>query len=631
MQAVLNHPSALDSFRFAGRSYMMRSEKRGSSGPAQHSPAPGKKPPRRRRRRAGFFYKLFMMLLLLTIWPVGLLMLWQRKVRWGAITKLLTSIVTLAACIVLIGFALTVNTDNVQYTAVQDSVNTFLNEAADTIINVSDIVGEKAEVVYEGMTDVADALWSSGKVHLANGIDAGVLLAHQVKQDVSALLDSIAIEGAEPEEAPAEETAKETAVPEETDVSAADDGEAETEPDAPAVAADLTVNAEDSTLPIYIPESAPEAADGKDVAQGTLNRDGILAEGEVAPTVEPEVNVLPTATLEPLVFTIKDAKDATVYYNDGGKCYHKTSACASMKTSVEHTLGDTLEVSNHRCTHCNTPEKSIMDETHIVWTDADNVAHLSDECSAFNGMWHLITAAEANEKALTACTECSADLYLRAVAAGLDVVIQRPEAANAAEPAADEAAAEATEEPASEPTAEPTPEPTDEPTPEPTEEPTPEPTEEPTPEPTATPEPTVEPTPEPVPVVPTVTLKPAGEAIVYHSSNGKFYHSQEVCNNMTGSDPYPLADCVDGYKSCNTCDAPDAGLVGQACLWKDENNLCHISDECVDFVGSFKLILRDEALAEELQGCATCGGSEYLVPGTVINYEELLPAVSPAA
>lgn len=607
MQAVLNHPSALDNFRFAGRSYMMRSEKRGPSGPVHHSPAPGKKPPRRRRRKAGFFYKLFMMLLLLTIWPIGLLMLWRRKVRWGVITKLLTSIVTLAACIVLIGFALTVNTDNVQYTAVQDSVNSFLNDAADTILNVSDIVGEKAEVVLEGMSEVGDALWNSGKIYLADGIDAGVLLAQQIKHDVIALIDSIAIEGAE-----TGESAEETAAPEESEEPVADDSEAS--PEEPAVAAELSVNAEDAALPIYIPESSPEAESGKAVVHGTLNRAGVLAEGEVAPTIEPEVHVLPTATLEPLVFTIKSAEDATVFYNDGGKCYHKTSACASMKTSVEHTLGETRDVSNHRCTICNTPEKSILDEKHIVWTDADDVAHLSDECTAFNGMWNLITAAEANEKALTACSECSADLYLRAVAAELDVVIQRAGAENEAEPAA-----EATEEP--------TPEPTEEPTPEPTEEPTPEPTEEPTPEPTATPEPTPEPTPEQVPVVPTVTLKPAGEAIVYHSSNGKFYHSREICNNMTGSDPYTLAECVDGFKSCNTCDAPDSDLVDQPCLWTDENNLCHVSDECVDFAGSCKLIPRDDALAEGYMGCATCGGSEYLVPGTVINYEELLPAV----
>lgn len=609
MQAVLDHSSALDSFRFAGgRSYMMRSEKRGSSGPAHRSPAPGKKPPRRRRNRAGFFYKLFMMLLLLTIWPVGLMLLWRRKVRWGVATKLLTSIVTLAACIVLIGFALTVNTDNAQYTAVQDSVNTFLDSAADTLVNAGDIVSEKAEIIFEGVEEVSSALWDTGKLYLADGIDAGVLLARQLRQDVSALLESSRVEDAGEE--PAGEPTGET-LPAGEDTEAAQETEAD-EPTAAPEAAELTVNAGDAALPVFMPETSPETQDGRSIAKGTLSRAGVLAEGEVAPTVEPTVNVLPTATLEPLTFTVKSAEDATVFYNDGGKCYHKTSACASMKTSVEHTLGETREVSNHRCTICGTPEKSILDEKHIVWTDADNAAHLSDECTAFSGSWNLIPAAEAIEKELAACPECSADLYLRAVAAELDVVILRPEA-EAAPASAEEAGAE----------------PTEEPTPEPTQEPTPEPTEEPTPEPTA--EPTPEPTPEPIVVVPTVTLKPAGEAIVYHSSNGRFYHSRNICANMTGSDPYTLAECVDGYKRCNTCGAPEAELVDQPCLWEDEGGICHTSDECAEFEGAYKLILRDDALAGGRLGCTLCGGSEYLVANSVINYNEILPAVEAAA
>jgi len=267
---------------------MMRSEKRGSSGPVHHSPDPGKKPPRRRRRRAGFFYKLLTMLLLLTLWPVGLFLLWRRKLRWGVATKLLTSIVTLAACVVLIGFARTVQTDNVQYTAVQDSVNTFLDEAADTLINVGDIVSEKAEVVYEGMSEMSDALWSVGKTHLADGIDAGVLFAEHARQEVTALLESVRIEGESTPE-PTAETA-----PAETEEDAEIETSEETEPTSAPQAAELSVNADDTSLPIFMPESSPAAQNGKSIAEGTLSRSGILVDGEVAPTVEPVVQVPPT-------------------------------------------------------------------------------------------------------------------------------------------------------------------------------------------------------------------------------------------------------------------------------------------------------------------------------------------------
>lgn len=598
MQAVMNHSSASDFFRFAsGRNYMMRSEKRGSSGSMRHAPAPGKKPPRRKRRRAGFFYKLFTMLLLLTLWPVGLMLLWRRKVRWSIGTKLLTSIVTLAACIVLIGFALTVNTDNPQYTAVQDSVNIFLDEAADTLLHLGEIVGEQAEIISEGVSDLSDALWFKGRLYLADGIDTGVRLAQNVKQSVGALLKSAAVE---PEttsvpEANASVTAESTLPAEATaDAAAASPAPAATN----SVAATITVNTDAETLPIFMPNADSEMQNGQTIGQGTLQRAGNLILGEVSPTAEPVNEIFPSATLEPLVFTIKSAENATVFYNDGGKCYHKTSACASMKTSTEHVLGDTRSISNHRCSICGTPEKSIMDETHIVWTDAENVAHLSDECSAFSGSWNLIPAAEAIEKELTGCPECSADLYLRAVAADLDVVIRRPESDAAAVSVIDE-------EPTAEPTAAPTAEPTAEPTP--------------------------EPTTEPVTVVPTVTLKPAGEAVVYHSSNGRFYHAQEVCSNMTGSNPYTLAECVQGYKRCNACNAPDAQLVDQPCLWEDENKLCHVSDECSAFSGRFTLILRDDALADELLGCTVCKADEYLLPNSIINYDDILPVLDPAA
>ena len=121
MQAVQTMPGAFNPASrlhgFArGRDYMMRSEKRPGHGPSAGNSG-GNRPPKRRRRRAGFFYKLITLLLLLTLWPLGLLLLWRRRLRWGALTKLLTSIVTLAASIILIGFALTVNTGNPAYTA----------------------------------------------------------------------------------------------------------------------------------------------------------------------------------------------------------------------------------------------------------------------------------------------------------------------------------------------------------------------------------------------------------------------------------------------------------------------------------------------------------------------------------
>ena len=88
---------------------------------------------------------------------------------------------------------------------------------------------------------------------------------------------------------------------------------------------------------------------------------------------------------------------------------------------------------------------------------------------------------------------------------------------------------------------------------------------------------------------------------------------------MTGSSPYKFSEVADKYRRCANCDAPDAALIGQPCLWMDAGRICHTSDECDAFSGSYKLILRDEALAQELKGCPRCGGNEYLIPGTVVT------------
>ncbi len=63
------------------RQYMMRSEKRPT-----YRPQPGNNG-RKRRPRRRFWYALITLLLLLLLWPVGLIMLWARKLRWRGSVK----------------------------------------------------------------------------------------------------------------------------------------------------------------------------------------------------------------------------------------------------------------------------------------------------------------------------------------------------------------------------------------------------------------------------------------------------------------------------------------------------------------------------------------------------------------
>ena len=367
MQATYNDSTML----FAtGRDYMMRSEKRGRSSGSAPSGAPRNKrrPPRRRRKRAGFFYKLIMMLLLLVLWPVGLILLWQRKVRWGVGTKLLTSVVTFGACIILIGFALTVNTNNADYTAMQDKANSFLDVAADALIDAGEVVGEQAQIVYDGASDLADAAWQRGRILLADGIDFAADKGEQARTAIVELIGSIGIEGdvAESTEEPvAEQTPAIT--PEATS--------------APEPTVEITVGPESTELPVYIPSASPEAESGTPVEGGILERGDVLNIVTVPATVKPVVT--PEPTPEVVSFTVKPASEAVVYYNEGGKCYHMAPSCGTMESAAEHSFGDTLNSSVRRCSKCGTPDKAILDEEFIVWTDGSKIVHLTSECAAF--------------------------------------------------------------------------------------------------------------------------------------------------------------------------------------------------------------------------------------------------------
>ena len=420
MQAVFNSSMEFPFARlmnFAGRDYMMRSEKRRrSGGSSAPNGAPKKRPPRRRRKRAGFFYKLIMMILLLVLWPFGLLMLWQRKVRWGAGTKLLTSVVTLGASIVLIGFALTVNTGNADYTAMQDKANNYLDIAADALIEASDVVIEKSAVVSESGNALCDAAWAYVREDAYDGVAYLAKLGGQARVKIVELIESIGVESPAPEAA--------------TEASAEPAGDSATpaatlKPMAtPEPSPEVTLNAASSELPIYEPEASPSAAAGISIGSGILTREGDMSEATLPPIVTPTPS--PEPTPENLNFSVKDAAEAVVYFNDGGKCYHMAPQCGTMTNAQKHSFGDTLNSAVRRCTLCSTPDKTILDEEFIVWTDGSSIAHLSDDCEAFTGGWNIITARQANEKGLKACESCEADRYLKAIADGKSVTIAAP-------------------------------------------------------------------------------------------------------------------------------------------------------------------------------------------------------------
>lgn len=142
--------------------YLMRSEKRPGQRP-QGAPSPRR---RRRKPKRHPIYAAFTLVLLLIAYPVGLVMLWVRKLRWRAGTKLLLSLVTGILFFVLMAFALTLDTGNPAITRVQTQVKDKLTYVMDA---ARDTVSNKERIQYN--------LIENGPKVIATGADTLVKLA----------------------------------------------------------------------------------------------------------------------------------------------------------------------------------------------------------------------------------------------------------------------------------------------------------------------------------------------------------------------------------------------------------------------------------------------------------------------
>ena len=108
--------------RRGGRNYMMRSEKR----PSYNRPEPARRP---KRRRANYGYIILTLVVSILLWPVGLFLIWNRRLRCGVGGKLLWSVATLAVFCGLIAAVLTVPTGNADFQRFQDKANDFFETA----------------------------------------------------------------------------------------------------------------------------------------------------------------------------------------------------------------------------------------------------------------------------------------------------------------------------------------------------------------------------------------------------------------------------------------------------------------------------------------------------------------------
>ncbi len=589
-----------------GSGYMMRSEKRGGS----YGNGSNRRPPR--RKKAGFIYIFFTLLISLILWPVGMVMLWRRKVRLQAGTKLLISLLTLCLSVFLIVFALMVPVDNPDYTAFQDRANDWLDKAAVDVAAAGDAAYKKSAETFQIMSDFTEASNDYSLITIADAIDQGVEWAGTARDYVVGLFGKDKAEPAgEPveteapveeteapadTEAPVEQTEAPTEAPQEPEPEATESGEIdvhlpEATPDeanaqalgegelipgggfvagAPAEETEAPteepteVPAEETEAPTEAPTEEPTEAPTEEPTEEPTEAPA-ETEAVASPIEEPTPEVTEQATPEvteqptpeiteeptpeaPAAFAVKPAGEATVYYYEDG-------SKGFHRGPTRHGMG-------------NAPAHTLA-EAFAAGKNACNSCGMPDETILTEE--HVAWVDENNRVHTTdECASFSGEWRLISLA----------EAVEKGYEACPDCGATAYVESVY-------------------------------PAPTATPEPEV--------VDPAIALKPAGELTVYYYESSKGYHASPNCVGMSNAPAGTLGEAVAlGKHPCGNCNPPAAELVGVAALWLDDNGVCHTSDKCASFNGKVTLVTREDALAQGLTACPDCGAADYLVPGTVL-------------
>lgn len=609
-------PGALMLFAARGGSgYMMRSEKRGGG-----YGSPNRRPPR--RRKAGFFYIFFTLLLSVILWPIGMVMLWQRKVRMTAGTKLLISLLTLCLSVFLIVFTLTVPLDNVEFTAFQDKANDWLDKAAADVAVAGDTAMKKTTETWQAMADFAEAGTAYTTAYAADAIEAGVEAAGKARAAIEGLFHR---EGDAPAatKAPDDSEAPDASpAPAETDAPGETDAPLRTE--APLLPADSAAPAQSvapvtsgEDIDLRLPEASPDAADAQPLEEGALHANGDFEPGEVdAPAdASPEATTaapLASATAVPLA-------TATALPTEVPAAEATEKAEMVLVPVTEPPADDATEAPTEEPTEAPTEAPTPVPEPDAPYTvkpageatvyffEGGSVGfHNGPNRHDMNGA-PAHTLQQAFDLGKNPCKSCGMpgkDILDVAHIAWVDAdnrihttdecadfkgqwkLMALEKALDAGYAACETCGADFyAEEIFPAPTVEPTP----------------------------------SPTPEPQAVTPAAALKPAGEAAVYYYDSSKGYHTSPDCANMKNAPAHTLAEAAaSGKNACKHCKPPAASLIGLPALWLDENGLVHTTDECAAFAGKYRLVLRDDALAKGMSACPDCGAAEYLIPGTVL-------------
>ena len=355
--------------RGSGSNYMMRSQKRTGSGSYGM-------PPRRRKHSRHILYKVITLLMLVVCFPVGLILLWRRKIRWSGSSKLLLSIASLIVFFISMSVLLLYPFENPRVTKVQQAMLHVLDETREGL-------GRFGEWTKQGAQQ-------AGENFRALTGHAPQVVAAAGNEAVRQIRELVASPSPEPTATPEPtSTPVPTPAPRQRYVSPAEGYDRSVM----LYAVDMLLTGKSDHLTEEPAETeepeetpVPMQAPSPDVAA----TEGLVASQEPsvtvsAPTDSPEPEdteepVTPEPTPDPALtrIVVVPADQATVYYTTTGVNYHSGPVCGPMTDARPHTLAEALQAGKNRCPYCEPVPLTYAEEG--AW-----LAFLDEERST----WHI--------------------------------------------------------------------------------------------------------------------------------------------------------------------------------------------------------------------------------------------------
>ena len=438
--------------------YMMRSEKRPNQRPASA-------PVRRKRRKSSRhpLYALLTALLLVVLYPVGLVLLWMRKLRWRSSTKLFLSLITGVIFFVLCAFALNAQVDNPLITNTQTRVKqqlTHVTSAVRTAVSNKEAIEHNLYVegpqIIHMISDGTTQALVTGVPEIGENLRMLYARAGLVGRNILTYIDhegrellysmnlmatpsptALPITTLAPTPEPTPDATPEPtpdATPESTPDATPEstpDATPESTPDAtpestPGATPDSTPGATGTISPrsASTATAQPTSSPAATPSASTLHTAGAMQQSpRLSPSVSPTPATPPTPTVNPtpalptptpiVLPKVQAFGESTVYFYDASKFYHMNPTCNGMNNAPARTLTEASELGKRRCSTCKPPELSLLDADMVVWCGTDEVFHITKDCEALTETFSGLTFDEAwLEDAMSGCPLCGADLYV---------------------------------------------------------------------------------------------------------------------------------------------------------------------------------------------------------------------------